>query len=189
MRCSMRCSVRSSWTRAAAIGAWLLGSAVGALGEERSIHTVVGAGSVDGSSQIEKQVIEECIMQVPTLDQLRPVASSNSRFLKAINGDLEHNDSVRTWSAQIELTYVVYQKTLVVVTTNSVESTEPVFREVGGRFDRSMRFESDPESGDMFAGRDLAKEYFFSSEEKAIADVTRRTQAWLEQKRAVLCKP
>jgi len=176
-------------TGAAALGALILASAGGGLAEEkeRSIHTLVGAGSVDGTSQIQKEVVEECIMQVPTLDQLRPVADSTSRFLKAINGDLDHNASVRTYSAQIELTYVVYQKTLVVVTTNSVERTDPVFREVGGRFDRTIRFESDPENGDMFAGRDLAKEYFFSSEEKAIADATRRAQAWLEQKSAVLC--
>jgi hypothetical protein len=171
--------------------ALILGSAGGGFAEEkeRSIHTVVGAGSVDGSSQIQKEVIEECIMRVPSLDQLRPVADSTSRFLKAINGDLDHNASVRTWSARIELTYVVHQKTLVVVTTNSVESTDPVFREVGGRFDRSILFESNPENGDMFHGRGLAKEYFFSSEEKAVADATRRARAWLEQKSAVLCSP
>ena len=154
----------------------------------RSVHALVGVGGVDGSSQIQKEVIEECIMQLPTLEQLRPVVDAKALFLKNINGELDNNASVRTYSAVIDLTYAVFQKTLVVVTTNSVERSEPVFREVGGRFDQSIRFESNSENGDMFYGRDLAKEYFFSTQEAAIDDAKRRAQAWIEQKRAVMCK-
>ena len=91
------------------------------------------------------------------------VADSTSRFLKNINGNPEDNRSVRTYSAVVEVPYVIRQKTLVVVTTNSVERSEPVFREVNGRFDRSIRFASNPENGDMYAGRELVKEYFFST--------------------------
>jgi hypothetical protein len=122
------------------------------------------------------------------MSQLRPVTDSTSRFMKAIGGELENNRSIRTYSASIELTYVIYRKTLVVVTTSSIERSEPVFREADGRFDRSIVFVSNPENGDMFAGRNLVKEYFFSTEQGAVEDARRRAQAWLEQKGAVRCQ-
>jgi hypothetical protein len=168
-----------------------VGFAAAALADEtsRSVHAIVAAGTAaDGSSQIEKQVVEECIMDLPTMNELRPVTDSTARFMKAIGGELEDNRSIRTYSATIELTYVVYQKTLIVVTTSSIERSEPVFREADGRFDRSIVFESNPENGDMFAGRDLVKEYFFSTEQRAVEDARRRAQAWLEQKGAVRCQ-
>lgn len=191
--------MRSTW-RTMQVG-WVVGAALGiamglgfvqsAFAEESKseIHTIVGAGNVGGGSQIEKTVIEECIMHIPSLSDLRPVAEARAKFVKAINGDLEDNRSVRTYSASVEVTYVVHQKMLVVVTTSSVERSEPVLQEVSGRFDKSVRFESNSQNGDMFGGRDLVKSYFFSSEEKAVEDVMRRAQAWVEQKGAVLCTP
>jgi len=155
---------------------------------QKSIHAIVGASS-EGASRIEKQVIEECIMHIPGLDELRPVADSTSMFLKNINGKVDDNRSVRTYSAVVEVPYVIRQKMLVVVTTSSIERSEPVFREASGRFDRSIRFVSNSENGDMFAGRNLVREYFFSSEQKAEDDALRRARAWIEQQLSILCAP
>jgi hypothetical protein len=177
--------------RASIVIVSILGITTVGLAQEthRDVHTIIDAGtSADGTSQIQKEVVEECIMKLPTLDDLQPITDATSKFLKAINGDKDRNESTRTYSAVIELTYVVYEKTLLVVTTNSVERSEPVFREVDGRFDQTARFESNSENGDMFHGRDLAKEYFFSTEQGAIDDAKRRAKAWLEQKRTVMCK-
>lgn len=155
---------------------------------ERKTLTVVGAnaGGV-GGSQINSEIIEECIQTLPSLDQLQPITDARSEFLKAINGDIEHNASVRSYSAVVDVTYSIYQKKLVVVTTSSIERSEPVFREVEGRFDRLMQFRSNPENGDSFAGRDLAKDFYFSTPEAAIADAKRRAEAWINQKKAFLC--
>ena len=73
------------------------------------------------------------------------------------------------------------------MTTNSVERSEPVFREVDGRFDRVVQFKSNPENGDAYSGRALVRNYYFSSEQVAIDDAMRRAEAWIKQKRAVMC--
>ncbi len=156
---------------------------------ERRITTVVSGGTLaDGSSQIEKQVIEECVSSLPAVGDLEPIVDARSKYMRSINGDVEANGSVRTYSATVVVPFVVTQKQLVIVTTSSVEKSEPVLKEVEGRFDRSVSFSSNPENGDSFAGSGLVKEYYFSTEAAAIEDAMRRARAWLKQKRAVTCQ-
>ena len=187
----MKTSIRNGLKLAALVGslAMAIGIPLAAVGDDSKLVTLVGAGTAaDGTSQISREVVAECIMQLPTMAELQPVTDARSEFLKRIEGDLQRNESVRTYSAAVDLTYVVRQKQLVVVTTNSVERSEPVFRDVDGRFDRSIRFESNPENGDRYAGRQLVHDYYFSTEEAAIDDAMRRAEAWLLQKRAIMCE-
>lgn len=159
-----------------------------AIADDRQLVTLVGAGtSADGTSQIRTQVVAECIGELPTLADLAPVVDSESLYLKWINGDRERNESVRTWTASVDVTYVLHRKEVVVVTTNSVERSEPVIREVDGRFDRTIQFVSNRENGDLFSGRTLVNEYYFSSPEAATRDAMRRAEAWLKQRRSVMC--
>ena len=162
----------------------------GADDKQRAMMTVVGAtANADGRSQIDSQIIEECIQSLPTAAELQPVVNAKSQYLKMINGDINDNRSVRTYSAEIDLTYVVFQRRLVTVTTSSIEKSEPVFKEVDGRFDHSEQFVSNPENGDAYAGREYVHNYYFSTADAAIKDVKSRAEAWLRQKRATMCKP
>jgi len=155
---------------------------------DRKVLTIIDAESrADGRSQISKEILEECILALPTVDQLEPVTDAKSQFLKNINGDLHHNAPVRTYSAVIELTYALYQKQLVVVTTNSLERSEPVFKEVDRRFDQTVEFRSNPANGDHYHGRNLVNEYYFSTEQGAVDDAKKRAAAWLKQKQAIQC--
>jgi hypothetical protein len=155
---------------------------------ERKITTVVAGGTLsDGSSKIEKQVIEECVSSLPKEEDLQPIVDARSKYMRSINGDVEANGSVRTYTATVTVPYVVKQRQLIIVTTSSVEKSEPVLKEVEGRFDRSVTFSSNPENGDSFAGADLVKDYYFSTEAQATEDAMRRARAWLKQKRAVMC--
>jgi hypothetical protein len=157
--------------------------------KQRAMMTVVGAtANADGKSQIDSQIIEECIQSLPTAAELQPVVNAKSKYLKMINGDINDNRSVRTYSAEIDLTYVVFQRRLVTVTTSSIEKSEPVFKEVDGRFDHSQQFVSNPENGDAYAGREYVHNYYFSTADAAIKDVKSRAEAWLRQKRATMCK-
>jgi len=166
------------------------GSAGPGQASDPKIATVVAVGSnTDGSSQIKTEVIAECIQYLPSVADLQPVVDARPRFLKAIGGNIDRNESVRTYSASIELTYVVRRKQLVVVTTSSVERSEPVLQEVEGRFDKSIRFESDQNNGDQYYGRDITKYFYFSNEQSAVEDAMRRATAWLKQKQAVMCGP
>lgn len=156
---------------------------------ERKITTFVAAGSLaDGRSQIEKDVIEECIVSLPDEGELEPIVDVKSKYMKSINGDPEANGSVRTYNATVTVPFLVQQKQLVIVTTSSVEKSEPVIEEVSGRFERAKTFSSNPENGDQYAGRGLVNKYYFSSEAKAVDDAMRRAKAWLKQKRSVMCK-
>mgnify|MGYP001349676394 FL=1 len=162
----------------------------GADDKQRAMMTVVGAtANADGRSQIDSQIIEECIQSLPTAAELQPVVNAKSQYLKMINGDINDNRSVRTYSAEIDLTYVVFQRRLVTVTTSSIEKSEPVFKEVDGRFDHSQQFVSNSENGDAYAGREYVHNYYFSTADAAIKDVKSRAEAWLRQKRATMCKP
>jgi hypothetical protein len=166
------------------------GSAGTAHASDPTVATIVGVSSnADGSSQIKSEVIAECIQYLPDVADLQPVVDTRPMFLKAIGGDVDRNESVRTYSASIELTYVIKRKQIVIVTTNSVERSEPVIQEVEGRFDESMRFESDSNNGDQYYGRDITKYFYFSNEQSAVDDAMRRATAWLRQKQAVMCGP
>lgn len=165
-------------------------AALPARADDRERTTVIGTvATTEGSSKIHTEVVEECIQTLPSPDQLRPVTDAKAEYLKAINGDPNDSGSVRTWSAVVSVTYSLYQKKLVVVTTSSVERSEPVLKEVEGRFDRSVQFQSNSDNGDAFAGIGLAKKYYFSTPEKAAADAVRRAEAWIEEKRGFLCGP
>lgn len=158
--------------------------------KQRAMMTVVGAtANADGRSQIDSQIIEECVQSLPTAAELQPVVNAKSEYLKMINGDINDNRSVRTYSAEIDLTYVVFQRRLVTVTTSSIEKSEPVFKEVDGRFDQTKKFVSNSENGDAYAGREYVHDYYFSNADAAIKDVKSRAEAWLKQKRATMCKP
>lgn len=158
--------------------------------KQRAMMTVVGAtANADGRSQIDSQIIEECVQSLPTAAELQPVVNAKSEYLKMINGDVNDNRSVRTYSAEIDLTYVVFQRRLVTVTTSSIEKSEPVFKEVDGRFDQTKKFVSNAGNGDAYAGREYVHNYYFSNADAAIKDVKSRAEAWLKQKRATMCKP
>ncbi len=150
--------------------------------------TLINAGAAaDGKSQIQTEVIEECVQSLPNASDLAPVVDAQSKFMKSIGGDSEANASVRTYNAVVDVHYVVRQKRLVIITTSSLDASEPVIKEVVGRFDRSIQFSSNPENGDRYAGRDLVLEYYFSTEQGAVEDAMRRARAWLGQKRSVMC--
>jgi hypothetical protein len=126
-------------------------------------------------------------LSLPKESDLEPIVDVQSRYMKSINGDMEANGSVRTYNATVSVPYLVRQKQLVIVTTSSVEKSEPMLEEVAGRFDRSVEFMSNPENGDQYAGRGLVHEYYFSNEQSAVDDAMRRARAWLKQKRTVMC--
>ena len=71
----------------------------------------------------------------------------------ALAGDDKKKDHVKTYQATIEINYMLYQKELIIITTNSVESTKPVLEEKTRRIKKSKTFKSKPENGDIFAGR------------------------------------
>lgn len=154
--------------------------------ENKNVTIIHGESTADGKSQVTERLLEECIAAVPNPSSLEPIVSSESQYLKEINGDPAKNDFVKTYSASLELNYTVKQKVLIVVTTNSVQGQEPVMKVMDKTLKRSKKFVSNSADGDLYAGRSRRK-YYFSTPEGASADVKKRAAAWIKQQSAVIC--
>jgi hypothetical protein len=155
--------------------------------QKKNITIVTGQSSADGKSDVQERLLEECIISLPDVASLDAVVQSDSKYLKEVNGDPVKNDFVKTFSAVIDINYMLYQKTLFIVTTNSVSGTEPVMKVMEKNIRQSIRFESNAANGDIYAGRSR-REYYFSSSEAAIADARKQAQVWLKQQAAIVCK-
>ena len=166
----------------------VLATAGSAADRERKSITLISADtSADGLTRVHRELLEECILELPTAEELVPVVTRRAEFLKSINGDSSRNESAQTYSAVIDVGYVVHQKALIIVTTNSIERQEPIIKEVERRIPNSEQFHSDPNNGDSYAGRDLAHDYYFGTEQAAIEDVKGRAIAWLAQQKTITC--
>ncbi len=153
---------------------------------DKNITIIQGRSSADGSSQVAERLLEECIGALPNPEELDPVVTSESQFLKEINGDASKNEFVKTYRAALDINYVIRQKVLFVVTTNSVQGQEPVMKVMEKTLQRSKQFESNAEDGDLYAGRSR-RQYYFSTPEGAAKDVRNRAAAWIRQQSAVIC--
>ncbi|HEX2959574.1 MAG TPA: hypothetical protein VHO70_22250 [Chitinispirillaceae bacterium] len=153
----------------------------------KDVTIIHGTSTADGKSEIGERILEECITTLPSVNELDPVVSSSSQYLKEINGDPQKNDFVKTYSATLEISYIIYQKVLIVVTTNSVKGQEPVMKVMEKNLTQTKRFESNSSDGDLYAGRSH-RAYYFSTPDGASADVKKRAAAWLKQQASVLCK-
>ncbi|HLV31215.1 MAG TPA: hypothetical protein VKY57_06580 [Chitinispirillaceae bacterium] len=154
--------------------------------EEKDITIIHGQSVADGKSEVSERILEECIVSLPKADQLEPEINSSSVFLKEINGDPSKNDFVKTYSATLEINYMLYQKVLIVVATSSVKGQEPVMKVMEKNLKQSKRFTSNSSSGDLYAGRSK-RQHYFSTPEGAAMDVRQRASAWLKQQAAVVC--
>ncbi len=156
--------------------------------QNKNITVISGHATADGSSEVRERVLEECIVSLPKAEDLEAVVTSEPRYLKEINGNPEKNDFVKSYSAVIEINYILYQKVLFIVTVSSVPATEPNMKPMEKNIRQTKRFESNPANGDSYAGRSR-REYYFSTPEGATSDARKQAQIWLKQQSAVICKP
>lgn len=154
---------------------------------DKNVTVITGTSTADGKSTVTKEILEECIESLPNPGNLEAQVSSKSEYLKGINGDVNKNDFVVTYTANIEINYMVYQKVLLIIATNSIQGKEPMTKIIEKRQKMSMRFDSNPSQGDIYAGKSDRK-YYFSTEEGAKKDVVERAAIWLRQQSAVICK-
>ena len=154
--------------------------------ERKNITLITAQGNADGSTEISREAVKECIVTLPTAEALEPDVVSESRFLKEINGDPNKNDWAKVFTAKITINYQVYKKDLLIVATKSVEGKEPTLKDVEKRLPKSKEFESNPADGDTYAGRSN-RQHYFTKQEDAVQDVKARAKVWLKQQGPLLC--
>ena len=154
--------------------------------ENKNVTLVSASSSVDGKSDINEKLLEECIVSLPSVNELEAEVTSSVAYVKEINGDPAKNDFVKMYSAVIEINYMLHQQSIIIVTTSSIQGQEPVMKVVDKTLRQSKTFESNPTEGENFAGRS-DRRYYFPTAEAAIKDVKRRAAIWLKQQSAVIC--
>lgn len=154
--------------------------------ERKNITLITAQGTADGSSEISRESVKECIVTLPTVEALEPDVIADSRYLKEVGADPAKNEWTKIYTAKITINYQVFKKDLLIVATKSVEGKEPTIREVDKRLPMSKDFESNPANGDTFAGKSN-RQFYFTKPESAIADVKTRARVWLKQQAPLLC--
>ena len=169
-----------------AAGLYVNADAGGNRTENKNITLISAQSTADGKSEVWRELLEECVVSLPKVSDLEAEVTAQPRFLKEINGETGRNQHTQTYSAAIEINYMIHQKELIIITTSSVQGQEPITKVVERNIRRNKRFDSDPGSGDIYANRSQ-RQYFFSSAEKAVEDVKQRAAIWLKQQNAVVC--
>jgi hypothetical protein len=155
--------------------------------ERKNITVIHAEGSADGSSEITRETVKECIVSLPSPEAVEPEVMSDSRFLKEINGDPAKSGWTKVYTAHLAINYQVYRKEMLIVTTKSLEGREPTMKDVEKRNPQTKEFDSNPAEGDTYAGRSN-RQYYFTTAEGAAKDVKTRAHVWLKQQAPLLCE-
>ncbi len=154
--------------------------------ENRNVTIISAQSTADGKHQIAREKLEECIISLPDIGKLEPMVSSKIEFLHHIDGKKDNNDHVRVYEAEITINYLVYQKEMIIIASNTVPATEPVIKEVEKTVQKSFVVTSDPGEGDLTAERS-PRRTFFSSSESAAQSAKEGARIWISQHQNLLC--
>lgn len=155
--------------------------------EDKNITIMSATGTIDGKVTIHTEQLEECITSMPAISSLSPVVTAESRYMKEINGDPEKNEYVKCYTATIQVTYMTRQKELIVISSNTVQGGAPQKEIVSKKVPVTKIFMSNSANGDAFANKS-SNEYYFTTAQKAIDDVTAQAAAWIKSQQSIVCK-
>jgi hypothetical protein len=154
--------------------------------QDKNITVVTASSSSDGSSEISREKVEDCILSLPDPEKLEALVSSEAVFVQGLNGVTGRNEWIKSYSARLDITYMTREKDLIIVTTRSVQGQPPVFREVEKMLRHTQTFLSNSTEGDAYAGRSNRR-YYFTSAEAAVKDVKDRARVWISQQAPAVC--
>ena len=109
----------------------LIGSPFAEDSGSKKVTLISAVSSADGKSSMGTRLLEECIEKIPEGKLLSANVTAKPLFLKEINGEKNKNEFVTVYTATLDVNYMVHQKELIIITSNSVEKSEPL---MGNRF-------------------------------------------------------
>lgn len=161
-------------------------NAQGTKTENKNVTVVAGTSTADGSSEISREKVQDCIAALPDPDKLEAIVSSEAVFVQGLNGVAGRNEWIKSHTARLDITYLTREKDLIIVTTRSLQGQPPVFREVEKTLRHTQTFLSNDTEGDAYAGRS-DRRYYFTSAEAAVKDVKDRARVWISQQAPAVC--
>jgi hypothetical protein len=154
--------------------------------QNKNVTLVTASATSDGSSEITREKVQDCIISLPDPDKIEAQVSSASIFVQGVGGVAGRNEWVKSYSARLDVTYLTREKDLIIVTTRSIQGQPPVFREVEKLLRHTETFLSNSTEGDTYGGRSN-RQYYFTSREAAINDVKARARVWISQQAPAVC--
>jgi hypothetical protein len=166
--------------------AMAVGAAEAVKTENKNVTFVAASSTSDGSSEITREKVQDCITSLPDPEKVEALVSSEALFVQGVNGATGRNEWIKSYSARLDITYMTHEKDLIIVTTRSVQGQPPVFREVDKSLRHTQTFLSNPTEGDTYGGRS-DRRYYFTTAEGAIKDVKARARIWISQQAPGVC--
>ncbi len=154
--------------------------------QNKNITVVSATATSDGSSEITREKVQDCIVSLPNPEIVDALVSSSSIFVQGVGGVAGRNEWVKSYSARLDVTYLTREKDLIIVTTRSLQGQAPVFREVEKLLRHTDTFVSNSTEGDAYGGRSK-RQYYFTSREAAVNDVKARARVWISQQAPAVC--
>lgn len=154
--------------------------------QNKNVTLVTASSTSDGSSEISREKVQDCILSLPDPDKVEALVSSVSVFVQGVGGVAGRNEWVKSYSARLDVTYLTREKDLIIVTTRSLQGQPPVFREVEKMLRHTETFVSNSTEGDTYGGRSN-RQYYFTTAQAAIKDVKDRARVWISQQAPAVC--
>jgi hypothetical protein len=154
--------------------------------QNKNVTLVTASSTSDGSSEITREKVQDCITSLPDPDKVEALVSSEALFVQGVNGVAGRNEWIKSYSARLDITYMTHEKDLIIVTTRSVQGQAPVFREVDKTLRHTQTFVSNQTEGDAYGGRS-DRRYYFTTAEGAVRDVKNRARIWISQQAPGVC--
>ena len=85
--------------------------------ENKNVTYIEAQSSADGSSEVRRELIEECISKLPDPQTVEPLVSSEPVYLKGINGETGHDDWAKSYTAILNISYLTTEKEMLLVGT------------------------------------------------------------------------
>lgn len=154
--------------------------------DDRTITVVTAEASADGATEIARERVMDCILELPDPRELEALVTSEALFVRGLNGEKSRNEWIKSYSARLDINYLTRERDLLIVTTRSVHGRDPLIREVDKTLRHTESFVSNPAEGNAFAGRSN-RQYYFTTPEAAIRDARERARVWVQQQSTTVC--
>lgn len=146
------------------------------------------AAGIQTGTDVQRDILGECILKLPTEAQLAPVSTAKDVYLHKIDG-ADKKGYVQTWTSTINLGWQIKQRYVYVVSTKGIGQTAaPQMKEETAQFFRSEEIVSDPGESQHVASNQGPVRYFATAQE-AEASARRRALARIKELQANLCAP
>jgi hypothetical protein len=153
----------------------------------KNVTVISAQTSADGASQVSKELLDECIVSLPKAADIEPFVDAKVLYVRDVNGKKDSNKYVNTFVAHVEIHYLMRQREMIIITSNSVPSQSPVIKEVTRMVPRCDTVYSAAQEGDVFAGT-TPRTYYFTKQEDAAKSAQSRAATWIKQHEPILCR-